>query len=602
MRAAQDAHRASARRRRAWTTRRRGAYLAAVRRYFEPYEREAQGQLRHVDRELERLYLQQFNLAAERGVVAKRIEAVRGVLGALAELRARMKVFDEVGRGTIGAFAYAGGVAELLGDALRFIVGLRIRLRETLDQAYLLGVQSLSIVILTSLFTGMVFSLESAVQAVSYGVGNLVGGAVAFTTARELGPMLSAVVVAGRTGAAIAAELGSMVVTEQIEALQSLGLSPTRMLVVPRLLALVVMLPLLTILADIVSIIGGMWVAGIYAHISQESFITSARAALPFEDVLKGLFKSVVFAVIIAMIGSYQGLDDARRRGRRRQGDDRRGRHVDHPDLHLQLRALVRAVRVVVMALWARLDDVCVRYGPKIVMQNLSLDIVEGAITCIIGLSGAGKSTILRLLNGLKKPDTGRVFVRGNDITEMRERDLIDLRRTIGFAFQFSALFDSLTIGENVALPLREHTKMPDKPRSASSSARRSIRSAWRTSRTAIPSELSGGMVKRAGFARAVVTNPAAVLYDEPTTGLDPIITHVLTDTIVKLREKLNGTAVVVSHDLESIYIMADYIAMLFEGAIVAYGTVDEIRRSPNPIVQQFLQGSEVGPDPDLRS
>jgi len=219
-----------------------------------------------------------------------------------------MKVFEEVGRGTIGAFAYAGGVAELLGDALRFIAGLRIRVRETLDQAFLLGVQSLSIVILTSLFTGMVFSLESANQAVSYGVGNLVGGLVAFTAARELGPMLSAVVVAGRTGAAIAAELGSMVVTEQIEALQSLGLSPTRMLVVPRLLALVVMLPLLTVLADIVSIVGGMWVAGVYAHISQESFITSARAAVPFGDVLKGLFKSVVFAIIIAMIGSYQGL------------------------------------------------------------------------------------------------------------------------------------------------------------------------------------------------------------------------------------------------------------------------------------------------------
>jgi phospholipid/cholesterol/gamma-HCH transport system permease protein len=219
-----------------------------------------------------------------------------------------MKVLDEVGRGTTNAFAYAGGAAELLADALRFSVGLRIRVRETVDQAYLLGVQSVSIVILTSLFTGMVFSLESAVQAVQFGVGNLVGGAVAFTTARELGPMLSAVVVAGRTGAAIAAELGSMVVTEQIEALQSLGLSPTRMLVVPRLLALVIMLPLLTVLADIVSIIGGMWVAGIYAHISQESFITSARSALPFSDVLWGLFKSAVFGAIIAIIGSYQGL------------------------------------------------------------------------------------------------------------------------------------------------------------------------------------------------------------------------------------------------------------------------------------------------------
>lgn len=249
------------------------------------------------------------------------------------------------------------------------------------------------------------------------------------------------------------------------------------------------------------------------------------------------------------------------------------------------------------MALWGRLDDVCVRYGPKIVMQNLSLDIVEGAITCIIGLSGAGKSTILRLLNGLKQPDTGRVFVRGKDITQMRERELIELRRSIGFAFQFSALFDSLSIGENVALPLRENTKMNDRE------IRQTVAETLETVGLAhveerFPAELSGGMIKRAGFARAVVTNPIAVLYDEPTTGLDPIITHVLTDTIVKLRERHNGTAVVVSHDLESIYLMADYIAMLFEGAIVAYGPVDEIRRSPNPIVQQFLQGSEVGPIP----
>jgi len=249
------------------------------------------------------------------------------------------------------------------------------------------------------------------------------------------------------------------------------------------------------------------------------------------------------------------------------------------------------------MAVWARLDDVCVRYGPKIVMQNLSLDIVEGAVTCIIGLSGAGKSTILRLLNGLKKPDSGHVYVHGRDITTMRERDLIELRGSIGFAFQFSALFDSLTIGDNVALPLREHSRLPeDEIRRHVSETLESVGLAHVEDR--YPSELSGGMVKRAGFARAVVTNPAAVLYDEPTTGLDPIITHVLTQTILKLQQRLQGTAVVVSHDLASIYQMADYIAMLFEGAIVAYGTADEVRRSPNPIVQQFLQGSEVGPIP----
>ena len=247
--------------------------------------------------------------------------------------------------------------------------------------------------------------------------------------------------------------------------------------------------------------------------------------------------------------------------------------------------------------IYAKLESVAIRYGNKVILQNLSLDIVEGAITCIIGLSGAGKSTILRLLNGLKKPDSGRVIVKGQDITDLRERDLIDLRRKIGFSFQFAALFDSLTIGQNVALPLREHTKMSDADiRKIVSQTLEGVGLGHVEER--FPSELSGGMVKRSGFARAVITNPEAVLYDEPTTGLDPIITHLLTDTIKKLREKLGGTAVVVSHDLESIYMMADYVAMLFEGAIIAYGSVEELKQSINPIVQQFLQGSEVGPIP----
>jgi len=247
--------------------------------------------------------------------------------------------------------------------------------------------------------------------------------------------------------------------------------------------------------------------------------------------------------------------------------------------------------------LFARLENVGVRYPPKIVLQNLSLDIVEGSITCVIGLSGAGKSTILRLLNGLRRPDEGRVIVRGRDLNVLTERELNEIRRTIGFAFQGSALFDSLTIGENVALPLRENTKMSDGE--IRETVVRTLESVGLDNiYDQFPAELSGGMVKRAGFARAVVNNPQCVLYDEPTTGLDPIITHVLTELIIHLREQFNATVVIVSHDLESIYRMADYIALLYEGAIIAYGSCEEIRSSPNPIVQQFLQGSEVGPIP----
>jgi phospholipid/cholesterol/gamma-HCH transport system permease protein len=219
-----------------------------------------------------------------------------------------MKMLDRFGRATTDFFEYFGGIVILAGESTSFLVRMRIRFLETISQCYFLGVQSISIVILTSLFTGMVISLESAVQAVQFGVGSLVGGAVAFASVRELGPMLTAVVVAGRVGAAIAAEIGSMVVTEQIEALTSMGLEVPRFLVVPRLLAMVVMLPLLTIFADVVSIAGGMWIAQTYAHISSDTFISSARQAIGFEDVLKGLMKAVVFAIIIALVGAYQGL------------------------------------------------------------------------------------------------------------------------------------------------------------------------------------------------------------------------------------------------------------------------------------------------------
>lgn len=245
----------------------------------------------------------------------------------------------------------------------------------------------------------------------------------------------------------------------------------------------------------------------------------------------------------------------------------------------------------------ASIENVSLSFGTKVILQRCSLEIQEGAITCLIGLSGAGKSTILRLLNGLRMPDSGRVTVMGVDLRSLSQRDLIDFRQRIGFAFQFSALFDSMSVGDNVALPLREHTRLSrtDIDRIVD----RTLDSVGLLHvKAMMPAELSGGMLKRAGFARAVVNNPRLVLYDEPTTGLDPIITHLLTDTIKRLRRQLDGTAVVVSHDLESIYAMADYVAMIFEGAIIEYGTVEEVQRSPNPIVQQFLQGSEVGPIP----
>jgi len=244
-----------------------------------------------------------------------------------------------------------------------------------------------------------------------------------------------------------------------------------------------------------------------------------------------------------------------------------------------------------------RLQDVELAFGDKIVLSGLSLDIFEGEITCIIGLSGSGKSTTLRLINGLRVPQKGRVFVKGADILAMSHNELIEMRKSIGFAFQFAALFDSLTIGDNVALPLRENTRMTEEE------IRRTVHETLDMVGLAdaidrYPAELSGGMIKRAGFARAVVTKPEIVLFDEPTSGLDPIVTHLLTKIIIGINRRLGATLVVVSHDMQSVFQMADRVALLFEGAIIEEGTVEEIRNSANPIVQQFIEGRDEGPIP----
>lgn len=245
----------------------------------------------------------------------------------------------------------------------------------------------------------------------------------------------------------------------------------------------------------------------------------------------------------------------------------------------------------------ARMEGVSLSFGDRVVLRNCSLDIVEGAITCIVGLSGAGKSTVLRLLDGLIRPQSGHVYVLGSDLTTMTEEQINVVRHKISLSFQFAALLDSLTIGENVTLPLRERTKLTHaeiEQTAMDALVSVGLGHAYNN----LPGELSGGMLKRAGFARAIVTRPELILYDEPTTGLDPIVTKLITETILRLRQKFGGTAVVISHDLPSIFAMADYIAMLFEGAIIAFDTAERIRNSPNPIVQQFLAGSETGPIP----
>ncbi len=205
-------------------------------------------------------------------------------------------------------FEYAGGLALLFLDTMRYIFTLRFRPSEVVRQTYFLIVQSLPIITLTSGFTGLVISLETAVQAVQFGFSGLIGGSVAYGTVRELGPLLTGIVFAGRAGAAITAQLGSMVVTEQIEAYQSMGTSPTRVLVVPRVLACVIGMPMLTIFADVVAVYGGYYMAWLRVHLSSYTYWHSAQNMIDFTDFEKGLLKAAVFGLIVGIVAAYEGF------------------------------------------------------------------------------------------------------------------------------------------------------------------------------------------------------------------------------------------------------------------------------------------------------
>ncbi|MGE0488425.1 MAG: MlaE family ABC transporter permease [Vulcanimicrobiota bacterium] len=220
--------------------------------------------------------------------------------------------FESVGNGIINVLEYVGGLTMLIWECLGFIFKGAIRVGLTLNQMAFLGVNSLLIVLLTTTFAGMVISLQLAHLAVSYGVGNMVGGGAALAMARELGPMLTAIVVAGRAGSAVTAEIGSMKVTEQIDALVCMAVSPVRYLVVPRLLALMTMVPVLALFSDVAGLIGGSFVAFETAGIPYEVFWDSVKRLTEMGDVWKGLFKAIIFGIEIAAVACYQGLNAGR--------------------------------------------------------------------------------------------------------------------------------------------------------------------------------------------------------------------------------------------------------------------------------------------------
>lgn len=229
------------------------------------------------------------------------------------------------------------------------------------------------------------------------------------------------------------------------------------------------------------------------------------------------------------------------------------------------------------------------------VLDGIDIEVSPGESICVIGLSGTGKSVLLKHLLRLMEPDSGRVLFEGADIATFDTEQLTAMRRRFGMLFQGAALFDSMTVAENVGLGLLESRQYTPEQIDETVNEKLEMVGMAET-RDKLPSELSGGMRKRVGLARAIATNPDIMLYDEPTSGLDPVTSDVIDDLIVELNQKLHVTSITVTHDMRSAFKIADRIVMLYGGKVEFDGTPDQVRASGNPILQQFISGSAQGP------
>jgi ABC transport permease subunit len=447
-----------------------------------------------------------------------------------------------------------GEMALLLRETVSSFFTRGAVFKDLIYQIYFLGVKSQSVVLITGAFTGMVLCAQTYYQFHKVKMDSATLAVVSVSMLSELGPVLTALMVAGRVGAAMAAELGTMRVTEQIDALRTLATHPVDYLVVPRVFATIIAMPLLTIESVTVGIFSGYLVGVHLLNIDATYAVANMVKYSDPPELWMGIIKGTVFGGIIATISSYKVVFD--------QG----------------------ALPMI------QVKDLHKSFGTQKVLEGVTFDIATGETAVIIGRSGCGKSVLLKHIIGLMEPDSGEVIIGDQSLTGLNERQLLKVRRRFGMLFQSAALFDSLTVAENISFVLRREGKLTDAEIAERVAETLEMVDLPGTENKK-PGELSGGMRKRVGLARAIIYRPEILLYDEPTTGLDPVVSDSIDQLIVRVCEKLQVTSVVVTHDTRSMRKVGNRIIMLHQGKVHAIGTPEEIFSSTDSLVHRFVNG-----------